>query len=104
VNQFNHVFHRRPVHIGVINGAVWSAHSRGLAHSVVSNTTSNHRTIMKENGMTNARVLTPMVELTNNPHNPFAVNANHRDCFGDIEGGFWWDNGYLCPIQGHEDH
>jgi len=42
MTQFNHIFHRRPRNVGVINGQVWSAHSRGLAHSVVSNITSNH--------------------------------------------------------------
>ena len=54
--------------------------------------------------MTHARVSTPMGELTNDPYNPFAINADHHDCFGDIEGGFWWDNGILCPIQSHESH
>jgi len=54
--------------------------------------------------MTHTRVSTPMGELTNDPYNPFAINADHHDCFGDIEGGFWWDNGILCPIQSHESH
>jgi len=28
MNSFNHVFHRRPTHTGVINQAAWSAHGR----------------------------------------------------------------------------
>ena len=45
VTDFNTTFHRRPVHIGVINGAVWSAHDRDVAHKGVGNTNSKNLSI-----------------------------------------------------------
>lgn len=45
-----------------------------------------------------------MGDLTNNPYYPFSTVANHSNCSEDEQGGYWWDCGETCPIQGHEDH